>query len=144
MAWQRIDPRYLRQPDANGLTLAYVSHGERDMGQILLYLDADRAVERFELSYDRFLGKHELFAAWDRTDGLRVGEVDTHGRTRNAGPHYAMSPLVRQFRHVSAADLGSLLGYVDRNADVLDARHRQVVLAVLREAVRRADDLDQP
>ena len=140
MAWHRIDPRYLRQADPDGLTLAYVSHGERDMGQLVLYLDADRAVARFELSYDRFLSERELFAEWDRTDGLRVGEVDTHGRTSNLGPRYAMSPIVRPYRHVSAADLGSLLGYVTRNADILDSRHCQVVVAVLRDALRRAAD----
>ena len=144
MAWQRIDPRYLRQSGPGGLTLAYVSHGERDIGHLLLYLDADRAVTRFELSYDRFLGERELFAEWDRSDGLRVGEVDTHGRVGAPGPRYAMSPLVRQYRHVSAADLGSLLGYVTRNADVLDPRHRQVVVAVLRGALRRAADRNEP
>ena len=144
VAWHRIDPRYLRQADPDGLTLAYVSHGERDMGHLLLHLDADRAVARFELSYDRFLGERELFAEWDRSDGLRVGEVDTHGRTGAPGPRYAMSPIVRHFRHVSAADLGSLLGYVNRNADILDPRHCQVVVAVLREAIRHAADRAEP
>lgn len=140
MAWHRIDPRYLRQPDPDGLTLAYVSHGERDMGHLLLHLDGHRAVTRFELSYDRFLGRCELFAEWDRTDGLRVGEVDTHGRTNAPGPRHAMSPIVHRHRHASTADLGRLLGYVKRNADVLDPRHSQVVVAALRDALRRARD----
>jgi hypothetical protein len=143
VAWHRIDPRYLRQTDPDGLALAYVSHGERDMGHLLLYLDASRAVARFELSYDRFLSERELFAEWNRSNGLRVGEVDTHGRVGAPGPRYAMSPLVRQYRHASAADLGSLLGYVTRNADILDPRHCQVVVAVLCEAIRRAADRDE-
>lgn len=143
MAWHRIDPRYLRQPDPDGLTLAYVSHGERDMGHLLLHLDGHRAVTRFELSYDRFLGRCELFAEWDRTDGLRVGQIDTYGRTRTLGPRYAMSPIVHPIRQPSAADLGSLLGYVTRNADVLDPRHSQVVVAALRSALRRAAGFDE-
>jgi len=140
VAWYRIDPRYLRQPDPDGLTLAYVSHGERDAGHLLIHLDGNRTVTRFELSYDRFLGRGELFAEWDRTDGLRVGEVDTHGRAGTSGPRYAMSPIVR-YRRASATDLGSLLGYVTRNADVLDPRHSQVVVAALRDALRHAAGL---
>jgi hypothetical protein len=143
VAWHRIDPRYLRQADPDGLTLAYVSHGGRDAGHLLLYLDANRTVTRFELSYDRFLGRCELFAEWDRTDGLRVGEVDTHGRTNAPGPRHAMSPIVHPIRQPSAADLGSLLGYVTRNADVLDPRHSQVVVAVLRGALHRATGHDE-
>ena len=141
MAWHRIDPRYLRQSDPDGITLAYVSHGERDMGHLLLHLDSHRAVTRFELSYDRFLGRRELFAEWDRMDGLRVGEVDTHGCSDAPGPRHAMSPIVR--RHTSPADLGSLLGYVTRNADVIDPRHRRVVVAALRGALRLAAGLDE-
>ena len=137
VAWYRIDPRYLRQADPDGLTLAYVSHGERDIGHLLLHLDRRRTVARFELSYDRFLGRCELFAAWDRTTGLRVGEVDTHGRASNPGPRYAMSPIVHYQRRTSAADIGSLLGYVTRNAGVLDPRHCQVVVTALRDALRR-------
>jgi hypothetical protein len=143
VAWHRIDPRYLRQPDPDGITLAYVSHGERDMGHLLLRLDGHHTVRRFELSYDRFLGRYELFAEWDRTDGLRVGEVDTRGRTDAPGPRHTMSPIVRRHRHTSPADLGSLLGYVTRNADVLDPRHSQVVVAALRGALRRAAGLDE-
>ena len=86
MAWHRVDPRYLRQPDPDGLTLAYVSYGERDMGHLLLHLDHQRTVARFGLSYDRFLSRCELFAEWDRTDGLRVGEVDVF-----AGPNYILT-----------------------------------------------------
>jgi hypothetical protein len=138
-----VDPRYLRQPEPEGLTLAYLSHGERDTGQLMLYLDADHAVTRFELSYDRFLGRRELYAEWDRTAGLRVGEVDSHDRTSGHGPRYAMSPIVRHHRRASAADLGSLLGYVTRNAHVLDARHRQLVEATLRNALRDAAGRDQ-
>lgn len=143
MAWHRIDPRYLRQPDPDGITLAYVSHGERDVGHLLLHLDSRRAVTRFELSYDRFLGRRELFAEWDRTDGLRVGEVDTHGRADAPSPRHAMSPIVRRHRHTSTADLGRLLGYVTRNADILDPRHRRVVVTALRGALRRAAGLDE-
>ena len=142
LAWYRIDPRYLRQPDPDGITLAYVSHGERDSGHLLLHLDGHRAIRRFELSYDRFLGRRGLFAEWDRTDGLRVGEVDPHGRADAPGPRHAMSPVVRRHRHASAADLGSLLGYVTRNAEVLDPRHSQVVVAALRRAIRRAAGRD--
>ena len=143
MTWHRVDPRYLRQPDPDGLTLAYISHGERDVGHLMLHLDGQRAVTRFELSYDRFLGRGELFAEWNRADGLRVGEVDTHGRVDAPGPRHAMSPIVRRHRNPSAADLGSLLGYVNRNADVLEPCHSQVVVAALRSAMRRATGLDE-
>ena len=143
VAWYRVDPRYLRQPDPDGLTVGYVSHGERDAGHLLLHLDSHRAVVRFELSYDRFLSQHELFAEWDQMAGLHVGEVDTHGRISHPGPRYAMTPIVRRHRHASAADLGSLLGYVKRNADVLNPRHCQVVVAVLRSALRRATELNE-
>jgi hypothetical protein len=141
VAWYRIDPRYLRQPDPDGLTLAYVSHGERDTGQLLLHLDRQRAVVRFELSYERFLSRCELYATWDRTAGLKLGEVDTHGRAPPSGPHYPMSPIVRD-RRASTADLGSLLGYVTRNAAILDPGHSRVVVAALRAALRRADALN--
>jgi hypothetical protein len=143
VAWYPVDPRYLRQSEPDGLTLAYVSHGERDTGQLLLYLDADHAITRFELSYDRFLGRRELYAEWDQTAGLRVGEIDTHGRAGRPGPRYPMSPIVLHHHRASAADLGSLLGYVTRNAHVLDARHRQVVMAALRTALRDTAGRDQ-
>ena len=143
VAWYRVDPRYLRQPDPDGLTVGYVSHGERDAGHLLLHLDSRRAVMRFELSYDRFLSERELFAEWDQMAGLRVGEVDTHGRVSDPGSRYAMTPIVQRHRHASTTDLGSLLGYVKRNADVLDPRHCQIVVAALRSALRRATGLDQ-
>jgi hypothetical protein len=54
-----------------------------------------------------------------------------------------MSPIVRRHHRPSAADLGSLLGYVTRNADILDSRHGQVVVGALREALRRAASLDE-
>jgi len=142
VAWYRIDPRYLRQSEPDHLALAYVSHGERDTGHLVLYVDADHAVTRFELSYDRFLGRCELYAEWDQTAGLRVGEVDTHGRTGSAGPRYAMSQIVHHRRRASAADLGSLLGYVTRNANVLDPHHGQVVMAALRDALRNTAGQD--
>ena len=53
-----------------------------------------------------------------------------------------MSPIVHLTASTSAADLGSLLGYVTRNADDLDARHSQVVVAALRNAIRRTAGLD--
>jgi hypothetical protein len=139
VAWYRIDPRYLRQPDPDGLTLGYVSHGERDTGHLLLRLDHQRTVTRFELSYDRFLSRCELFAEWDRVEGLHVGEVDTHGRTDTLGPRPSMSPIVHRHRQASATDLGRLLGYVKRNADILDPRHCQIVVAALRNALRRTN-----
>lgn len=55
MAWHRIDPRYLRQEGAAGLTLGYASHGGRDTGHLLPYLDSQGNLARFELAYERFL-----------------------------------------------------------------------------------------
>ena len=143
MAWHRIDPCYLCQPDPDGLTLAYVSHGERDTGNLLLQVDHRRVVTRFELTYDRFRSGRELFAEWDRDQGLRVGEVDTHRHADTLGPRVRMSPAVHRHRRASAADVISLLGYVKRNADILDPRHCQIVVAALRDALRRAADRDQ-
>ena len=70
MAWYRVDPRYLRQADPDGLTLAYVSHGELDSGHLVLHLDRERDVAGFELAYDRFLSGCELFAEWDRAPSV--------------------------------------------------------------------------
>jgi hypothetical protein len=140
VAWYRVDPRYLRQADPDGLTLAYVSHGELDTGHLVLHLDRERDVAAFELAYDRFQSQRELVAEWGRADGLRVGEVDTHGRTDTLGPRPRMSPLVRPYRQASAADLGWLLGYVERSADLLAPHHRHAVVAVLRDALRAATD----
>jgi hypothetical protein len=39
MGWHRVDPRYLRQREPGTLTLAYVSHGELDLGQLVLQVD---------------------------------------------------------------------------------------------------------
>jgi hypothetical protein len=136
VSWYRIDPRYLRQADLDGLTLAYVSHGELDTGHLALHLDRDRSVARFELAYDRFPGHRELLAEWDRAAGLRVGEVDGESRIADAwGPRPKMSPIVRHYRRVPAAVAGTLLGYVERSADLLDARHRRLVVSVLRDAL---------
>jgi hypothetical protein len=134
VAWYRVDPRFLRQTDPDVLTVAYVSHGERDTGNLTLFLGPDREVARFELSYDRFLGDGELYFAWDRTDGNRSGDLDTGGRTGGLGPGHRGSPLVR-YRRLSAADFGRLLGYVERSAGPLAANHRDTVLDVLRAAM---------
>jgi hypothetical protein len=139
VVWYRVDPRYLRQADPDGLTLAYVSHGELDSGHLVLHLDVERDVVGFELAYDRFLSQRELFAEWDRSTGLRIGEVDSHGRTDTLGPRPRMSPIVRPYRSVSAADVGKLLGYVERSSEPLAPHHRQAVVAVLRDALRGAE-----
>ena len=141
MAWYRADPRYLRQADPDGLMLAYVSHGELDSGHLVLHLDGQRDVAAFELAYDRFLGQRELFAEWDRAVGLRIGEVDRHGRTGSLGPRPRMSPIVRPYRRASAADVGSLLGYVERSAEPLAPHHRHAVVSALRDALREAAEL---
>lgn len=143
MVWHRIAPRYLRQDDPDGLTLAYVDRGGRDTGDLFLHLDGRGAVIRFELAYHRFLDPVELYAEWDRVTGLRVGEIDTHGATGSPGPRYAMSAIVRRPRHVSTADLTGLLTYVKRHADALDPRHCQVVVAALRGGIRRATNLER-
>jgi hypothetical protein len=135
VTWYRVDPRYLKQSDPAGLTLAYVSHGERDTGHLVLQLDGDRDVAGFELAYDRFLGGAELYAVWDRVTGLRVGEVERLGRANAGRPRPGMSPLV-QYRRPSAADPGRLLGYVERSAGPLAPHHRQAVVGVLRSALR--------
>jgi hypothetical protein len=140
VAWYRVDPRFLRQPDPDGLTLAYVGHGERDAGYLLLHLDAARDVAGFELSYDRFLGGGELYATWDRLDGLRLGEVTPDGRAGTPGPRPAMSALVR-YRQLSAAEIGRLLGYVERSAEPLAPHHHHAVVAVLHAALRDAGRL---
>jgi hypothetical protein len=143
VAWYRVDPRYLRQADPDGLTLAYVSHGELDTGHLVLHLDRLRDVAGFELAYDRFLSRCELFAEWDRIAGLRLGEVDTHGRTDTLGPRPRMSPIVRHHRRAPAADVDMLLGYVQRSAEILAPHHRQAVIAILRDALHDAvDDSD--
>lgn len=134
MGWRQIDSRYLRQIDPEGLTVAYVSHGGRDTGHLLLYLDNQRDVARFELAYERFLSRRELFAEWDRGTGFRIGEVETDDDAGDWGWRLKMSPIVR-YRRPSAAMLGRLLGYVERNAGVLDSRHRQAVVSVLRDAL---------
>lgn len=141
MPWYRVDPRFLRQPDPDGLTLAYVSHGERDAGYLLLHLDAARDVAGFELSYDRFLGDGELYAVWDRLDGLRLGEVTPDGHDGAPGPRPGRSALVR-YRRLSAAEIGRLLGYVERSAEPLAPHHRQAVVTVLRAAIRETGLLD--
>jgi len=160
VAWLAIDPRYLRQPrpdgdtGAVGGTLAYVSHGERDAGHIVLHLDGRGRLERFELVYARFLSSHELVAEWDRATGLRVGEIDggvgsdtdapRTGGGRASGPRPHGSPLVRRYRHPSAADIRMLLAYVERNADALDGQHRATVLDALRNGLPAAPDNAAP
>jgi hypothetical protein len=138
VTWYRVDPRHLRQADPDGLTLAYVSHGELDTGHLVLHLNRERDVAGFELAYDRFQGPYELFAEWDRAAGLRVGEVDTHGRADTLGPRPRMSPIIRPHRRASAADLRQLLEYVERSAELLTPHHRHAVVAVLRDALHNA------
>ncbi len=145
MAWLPIDPRYLRQPPSAGRTLAYVSRRPRDGGNLVLHLDGRGAVERFELTHAPFPSRIQLVAVWDRTTGLRVGELDD-GRGGRDGPGrtglapvpgsrpYA-SPLVRRYRYPQAADVARLLAYVEQNAAPLDARHRATVLDALRNGL---------
>jgi hypothetical protein len=156
VAWLPIDPRYLRQPladgdaGAGGCTLAYVSHGERDAGHLVVYLDGRGRLERFELIYARFLSCRELVAEWDRATGLRVGEIDDGdaqdgdmprtGGGRAGGPRPHGSPLIRRYRHPSPADIGLLLAYVERNAAPLDGQHRATVLDVLRNGLPSSSD----
>lgn len=134
MPWYRVDPRFLRQTDPGVQTVAYVSHGERDTGNLTLYLDADREVTSFELTYDRFMGDGELYFVWDRSEGNRAGDLDTGGKTGSLGPGIRMSPVIR-YRRLSGADLGRLLGYVERSAGPLASNHRETVLDVLRSAL---------
>lgn len=135
MAWRRIDPRYLRQEDAAGLTLGYASDGGRDTGHLLLVLDSQRNVARFELVYERFLSGCALFAEWDRTIGFRIGEVETDDDAGDWGQRLKMSPIVH-YRRPTPTMVGRLLGYVERNAGLLDSHHRQTVISVLREALQ--------
>jgi hypothetical protein len=132
--WFRVDPRFLRQTAPDLLTVAYVSHGERDTGNLTLYLDTDLEVASFELTYDRFMGDGELYFVWDRAEGNRAGDLDTGGKTGSLGPGIRMSPVIR-YRRLSATDLGRLLGYVERSAGPLAANHRATVLDVLRAAL---------
>ena len=74
--------------------------------------------------------------------GLRVGEVDRQGRPGTLGPRPRMSPIVRPHRRASAADVSSLLGYVERNAEPLAPHHCHAVVAALRDALRDAVDRD--
>jgi hypothetical protein len=134
VAWYRVDPRFLRQTAPDGVTLAYVTHGERDTGHLTLYLDADHEVTGFELAYDRFLGNGELFVTWDRLDGMRQSEIDAGGRGGGFGPGHTMSPLVRA-RRLSASDLNRLLVYVERSAGPLASSHRETIIDVLRKAL---------
>jgi hypothetical protein len=134
VAWYRVDPRFLRQTDPEVQTVAYVSHGERDTGNLTLYLDVAHEVASFELTYDRFMGDGELYFVWDRSEGIRSGDLDTGGKTGNLGPRIRMSPVIR-YRRLSATDLGRLLGYVERSAGTLASNHRETVLDVLRAAL---------
>jgi hypothetical protein len=134
VAWYRVDPRFLRQPDPDRLTLAYVSHGELDMGYLLLHLDSAGEVAGFELTYERFQSRAELYAVWDYSDGLHLGEVDEGSRDGAHGPRPAMSALVT-YRRLSAAEISGLIGYVERSAEPLAPHHREAVVAVLRAAL---------
>ena len=98
MAWQRVDPRHLRQRDLHGEAVAYAEAGGPDAGHLLLMLDANGVVSAFELTWERFLGGRELFAGWSREHGLRVGELDAGQDGASFGPRFKPSPLVRYYR----------------------------------------------
>src|SRR4051812_26237070 len=44
VAWYRVDSRFLRQTAPDCQAVAYVSHGERDTGNLTLYVDTDHEV----------------------------------------------------------------------------------------------------
>ena len=54
-----------------------------------------------------------------------------------------MSPLVR-YRHLSSAELGDLIEYVERSAEPPAPHHREAVIVVLRAAQHHASAPPSP
>src|SRR5690349_22947969 len=98
MGWHRVAPRYLRQRAPDTLTLAFVSHGELDLGQLVLHLDRAGQVVRFELAFDPFLGAGEWLAEWDAEGGLRISDVDPVTSATGAGTRVKAAATVRRYR----------------------------------------------
>lgn len=138
MGWYRIAPHYLRQDDPGALTLAFVSHGGLDSGQLTLHLDQDNQVSRFELSHEPFASRGEHYAEWDSREGLRVGEASQPARRDDQAPRMKGSAVVRRYSQPPADVVQDLLAYVAKNGSVLDPQHREAVITALASALPRA------
>jgi len=126
MAWRLIDPRWLRRDDPAHHRLWYWDDGPLDSGDLLLRLDASDTVLGFELTHRRFPRPGVYHARWQRGEGLRLGEVDSGERSGHVG----MSPIVRY--SAPRIDAIRLLGeYFERNAHLLEPRHRDAIAAII-------------
>ena len=134
MSWHRVDPRFLRQHQPDGVTLAFVSHGELDLGQLVLHLDRAGRVVRFELAFTPFLGAGEHWAGWDATTGLQIGAVDASSHAASPAPRVKGAATVRRYRQPPTEIVQALLAYVREHADVLEPAHRASVIAALADA----------
>lgn len=135
MSWHRVDPRYLRQREPGTLTLAFVSHGELDLGQLVLHLDRTGQVVRFELAFDAFLGSGERLAEWDDAGGLRISNIDAE---TGVGPRFRGAATLRRYRRPPPNVVQALLAYVRAHADVLEPAHRATIVAALTTALGNA------
>lgn len=130
MAWQRIDPRYLKQTDRSTVALWYRDVGHLETGELLLWVDAAGRVQGFHLSHSDWPRGREHLAEWRDGHDLRLGEVDSGEGGGDAGS-YKMSPTVRFLGRPEPHLLAELVAYFDRNAAALEPRHREAVAAVL-------------
>jgi hypothetical protein len=126
VAWQRIAPHLLKQETPSERLVWYWDDGPLTTGELLLWLDAEGRIARFQLAHAPFPGTREYLADWARERGLRLGQV---GRGEGT-PHHKMAAIIR-YQRPDARPLAQLADYFTTNAWVLNPFHRATVAAAL-------------
>ena len=131
MAWQQVAAQFIR---TGGPTQFFWETGPREAGDFQLWLAGDGQVQGFQLSYTRRANQPQHWAAWQRGQALRVGEVDSGESSGRSSGRARMSPIVRTAQQPAAQIVDQLLEYFDRNATELAPDQREVVRSILSAA----------
>jgi len=135
MGWHRVDPHYLRQREPDALTVAFVSHGELDLGQLVLHLDQAAQVVRFELVFDPFLDDRRRRCVIDGSENApakRRASTSTcrvvGTMTRSAGPGELVGVIRARWRLAIPVSYPSQVP----GASILVTTHPDEIIAAIR------------
>jgi hypothetical protein len=132
MAWQQINPRFVRQ-DHPGLRAAwYRDTSDRGGGELMLWLDPLDRVVAFQLSREEWPSLRHYVAEWQAGSALRVGKVDEDAPSSR--PRIRSAPVMRFGPRSNPTDATHLLNYFRENAHAVKPAHRTLITSLLGEA----------
>lgn len=138
VTWHRVDPRYLRQGDPDGIAVGYCTNHPSDAGELLLWQRDDGGVAGFLLSHTVSPGGREYLAEWRQGRDVRIAEVDAGEGPTEEGARFKMSPVARYYTRPPWSVVLPLLDYFERHASALPTAQREQVAALLRSTLRSA------